>query len=157
MADEYLPPELEAFFPNLRRDDYRKTSEDTITYNCIAHAAEASDVWWWPTEGPGIYWPAGAEMVETVESFVQAYATIGYEVCTSGNRDLESGFQKIAVYVDEDGVPSHAARQLSSGEWTSKLGRSEDIKHRTLEAVGDEKDGSIGYGCVAIIMKRAIP
>ena len=29
-------------------------------------------------------------------------------------------------------VPTHAARQLPDGKWTSKLGPFEDIKHSTL-------------------------
>jgi hypothetical protein len=156
MAEEYLSPEIEAFFPNLRRGEYRKTSESTVVYNCIAHAAEVTDVWWWPADGPGIYWPAQAEREETVESFVQAYATIGYVVCETGSRDSESGFQKVALYVDEDGVPTHAARQLPCGEWTSKLGRSEDIQHQTLEALEGDGKQLPGYGSVAIILKRPI-
>lgn len=155
MPDQYLSPDLEAAFPNLRRGEYQKTSEDTVSYNCIAHAAEVDDLWWWPAEGPGIFWPSEVPKEETVESFVQAYAVLGYEVCESGNRDLESGFQKVALYVDEDGVPTHAARQLPSGEWTSKLGRSEDITHQTLEALESGENNMLGYGSAALILKRA--
>ena len=154
MADQYLSPDLEAAFPNLRRGEYRKTSEKTVSYNCIAHAAEVDDLWWWPADGPGIFWPPEAPKEETVESFIQAYAAIGYAVCESGNRDLEPGFQKVALYVDEDGVPTHAARQLLTGEWTSKLGRSEDITHRTLEALESSEDSVLGYGSAALIFRR---
>ena len=90
-----------------------------------------------------------------MESFVQAYAAIGYEVCGSGSREPEVGFQKIALYVDEDGVPTHAARQLPNGEWTSKLGRSEDISHRTLEALESGENKMLGYGSAALILKKA--
>lgn len=154
MADNYLSPEIEAAFPKLRRGEYRKTSEDTVTYNCIAHAAGAQDLWWWPADGPGIYWPAEATMEETVESFVEAYAALGYTVCENGNRDPELGFQKIALYVDEDGIPTHAARQLPNGEWTSKLGRAEDIQHQTLEALESDDDNLLGYGSAALILRR---
>lgn len=154
MADQYLSPDLEAAFPNLRRGEYRKTSEDTVSYNCIAHAAEVDDFWWWPADGPGIFWPPGAPKEETVESFVQAYAAIGYEVCEDGNRDFEPGVQKVALYVDEDGVPTHAARQIPTGEWTSKLGRSEDIAHQTLEALESGEGNVLGYGSAALILRR---
>jgi|GEM_PF-3681614 len=56
---------------------------------------------------------------------MQAFATLGYEVCD--NVELEPGFEKIALYAGADGIPTHAARQLQAGPWTSKLGRMEDI------------------------------
>lgn len=154
MPEQYLPPEIEAAFPNLRRAEYRKTSENTVGYNCIAHAAEANDYWWWPAEGPGIFWPPEVPQEETVDSFVQVYGLMGYKVCSTQNRDLEPSFQKIALYVDEDGVPTHAARQLATGEWTSKLGRAEDITHHTLEALESGDNKLLGYGSVLLILKR---
>ena len=44
----------------------------------------------------------------TLDAFIQAFQSIGYEVCASDN--LESGFQKIAIYADSTGKPTHAAR-----------------------------------------------
>lgn len=58
------------------------------------------------------------------------------------------GFQKVAFFVGANGVPTHAARQLPSGLWTSKLGEWEDIEH-TLHAL----EGDI-YGTVALLLKR---
>lgn len=156
MPDNFLAPELEAHFPNLRRDEYRKTSEKCFRYNCIAHASDCSDAWWWPDTGTGIHWPQGVPLEETLDCFVQAYATQGYQVCNEINAEVETGFQKVALYVDQDGIPTHAARQLASGEWTSKLGREEDIAHVKLEAVGDVNDGSVGYGRVAVILRRPL-
>jgi hypothetical protein len=69
---------------------------------------------------------------------------------------MEAGFEKIAIYVDGDGVPTHAARQLSDGAWTSKLGEWEDIRHLTLEAMEDDGLG-LGYGKVSLILKRPAP
>ncbi|HEY6350039.1 MAG TPA: hypothetical protein VI636_11580, partial [Candidatus Angelobacter sp.] len=47
--------------------------------------------------------------------------------------------EKIAVFGHkaQDGTvtPTHAALQLESGEWTSKLGPFEDITHKKLEDV----------------------
>jgi hypothetical protein len=67
--------------------------------------------------------------------------------CEDGR--LESGFEKIALFALE-GLPKHAARQLQSGRWTSKLGRLEDIEH-TL----DDLTGAL-YGSVALVMKRPV-
>lgn len=89
-----------------------------------------------------------------MESFVEAYAALGYTVCEDGSREPELGFQKIAIYVDEDGIPTHAARQLPNGEWTSKLGRAEDIQHQTLEALESDDDNLLGYGSAALILRR---
>lgn len=154
MGNRYLPIEIECSFPQLIRGEYLKTSSDTVDYNCIAHAANIDDSWWWPADGPGIYWPPNAEKAETVAGFVQAYATIGYSVCPLGDRTLEDGIEKIAIYLDRDGVPTHAARQIPSGEWTSKLGRSEDIQHRSLEALECNGQGDLGYGHVGLILRR---
>lgn len=150
----HLPVEKEAYFPNLTRDDYQVTSPETVTYNCIAHAAGADDRWWWPEDASGVHWPHGIAKAETLECFISAYGTVGYTVCDPQSREAEPGIEKIAIYVDPDGAPTHAARQLADGSWTSKLGEWEDIQHRTLEAVEDKDGLGLGYGRVALIMKR---
>ena len=63
--------------------------------------------------------------------------------------DLEPGVEKVAIYADEHGEPQHAARQLPSGNWTSKIGSLEDIEHNTLRAVEGPMSGT-----VARILKR---
>jgi hypothetical protein len=85
--------------------------------------------------------------VATTEVFVLAYERLGYVVCDRG--DLEQGYEKIAIFAEPDGTPTHAARQLPTGAWTSKLGRLEDIEHNDLRGVAG---GS--YGDVAVIMRR---
>jgi hypothetical protein len=157
MPDQYIPFDREAVFPQLRRDDYRKTSSEDSKYNCIAHAANKNNSWWWPVRGSieGVYWPNGVVIEETIEAFIHAYEVEGYTLCSG--RELEVGFEKIAIYVDADGIPTHAARQLEDGYWTSKLGEWEDIRHRTLEALETGDDASnrgLGYGKVAVIMRR---
>jgi hypothetical protein len=59
--------------------------------------------------------------------------------------------EKVALFADPAGIPTHAARQLASGQWTSKLGQAEDIEHE-LRAL----EGEI-YGVVALILKRPLP
>ncbi len=64
--------------------------------------------------------------------------------------EFEQGFEKIAIYVNNMGKPTHAARQLPSGYWTSKLGRWIDIEH-TLAGLTESE-----YGSVAQVLRRAI-
>ena len=138
--------ELERLFPGLERSSYRITSQQSPLYNCIAWAAECDDRWWWPDAMGQYYWPADVSREETLKAFEEAYSTLGFSLC--GNADIESGFEKVAVYA-KDGVPTHAARQLPDGQWTSKLGVLEDIEHDTLASVEGE-----GYGEVALLMRR---
>ncbi|MEO8455261.1 MAG: hypothetical protein ABI454_08875 [Sphingomicrobium sp.] len=85
-----------------------------------------------------------------MNAYIAAFASRGYKRCKDGS--LEEGVEKIAIY-SLHGVPEHAARQLESGIWTSKLGDLDDISH-TLEAL--EK---VHYGDVAVFMARpkAVP
>ena len=99
---------------------------------CGRHVA-----WWWPDEAS--YWPEGARREWSLDAFVAAFATRGYEPCESDGP--QPGFEKVAIYVREDGRPTHMARQLPSGRWTSKLGESEDIEHTSVRGVEGELYG----------------
>ena len=125
-------------FPNLRGGGYEIISSDTSDYNCIAWAADEVNHWWWPSQpmwpaARKTYWPQGLPYVETLENFIQAFKTLGYEVCDTS--EVEHGYEKVAIYVGSDGRPKHMAKQLLSGKWTSKLGDGWDIAHDTLEGV----------------------
>ena len=136
---------IEQDFPGLHGKDWRLTSPWDKRYNCIAWAAGDNTRWWWPMDGS--YWPDVANRVETVAAFVAAYASLGFEPCPDAAHEIE--FDKIAIFVGLDGIPTHAARQLSDGQWTSKLGRSEDITHGLTDICGE------AYGSVVQIMRRA--
>lgn len=138
---------LEEFFPGLSQLRYQVTSESTPDYNCIAWAAGVSEAWWWPDSMSQYYWPPGIARNESIESFVAAFGTLGYSACSGS--DFEVGFERIALYVDHRGVPTHAARQRRDGRWTSKLGELEDIEHDQLDAVSGN-----AYGSAKIFMKR---
>jgi hypothetical protein len=157
MEPRYLAAEREAVFPNLRKGEYEVTSDEDWSYNCIAFAAVRTDLPWWPTaeDMEGVFWPAGVPREETLESFLLAFGIAGYIPCAGP--DLEPGFEKIALYADADGKTSHAARQLPSGSWTSKLGDWEDIEHRTLAALEGEPATKPAYGKVVCYMKRPLP
>ena len=66
--------------------------------------------------------------------------------------DSEPGFERVAIYAvgnEPNLSPQHAARQLPSGRWTSKLGDWEDIEHHELRDVE-----SPDYGRVVHVMRR---
>ncbi len=137
---------LEVLFPALRRQGYIVTSPETESYNCVAWAAGDDERWWEPDPYYQHHWPLRTRDYR-VETYVQAFQTIGYEDCGS-DASLEAGFEKLAVYADSS-VVRHMARQLPSGRWTSKCGRLEDITHENPSSL----EGS-EYGKVALIMKR---
>lgn len=121
---------LEIWFPGLKNTEYDITSPKTDDYNCIAHAANDDENFWWPA--PGHYWPSGMPLGDNIENFTKAFCEVlGYEVCSDG--ELEPGYLKLAIYAIGNDT-KHMARQLSDGSWTSKLGVERDITH-TLAAV----------------------
>jgi hypothetical protein len=140
--------DLTQVFPGLAKTGYRKTSEADGTYNCIAWAAGRTDSFWWPHADA--YWPPGVPLVLTVDAFVQAYEAVGYRTCADSI--LERGFEKVAIYANAKLVPTHAARQVPNGEWTSKLGLHIDIRHADPNAlIGRD------YGAPVRFMRRRLP
>ena len=125
------------------------------TYNCIAWAAGKVNEWWWPWDIGGYTWPQGEGLrfelphQETVENFVLAFKSQGYSECENG--DLEEGFEKIAIFANHRGTPTHAARSLPIGAWTSKLGAFEDIQHPTLQSIEGRS-----YGKAVSFLRRII-
>ncbi len=132
-------------FPDLEATGGKLTSPQTPAYNCIAWAAGDQTRWWWPF--PGGYWPPSVPATLELASFVQAFATVGYAPCADGS--IEIGFEKVALYW-LNGKPTHAARQLPSGAWTSKLGRDVDIEHHVAQGVCGP-----AYGVVATFLRRS--
>lgn len=136
---------LEDTFPGLAHESHRITSPRDPRYNCIAWAAGDTTRWWWPDPFGQSYWPADVQREETLEAFIQAYVKLGYLPCDNGT--YEPGCEKIVIYTQ--GKPTHAARQLTSGQWTSKLGQSFDIEHQTCQGV----EGMV-YGRAAQYLRR---
>ena len=148
-----------ASFPKLKERGFQFTSAPSTAYNCIAWAAGVTDCWWepsaffealfpWGLPDRKLYWPDGVPQEYTIEAYTQAFASLGYQPCDT--RALEHGHEKVAIFVDELGRPSHAARQLTNGRWTSKLGGKEDIEH-ALDGLTEST-----YGVVAVILMRPI-
>jgi hypothetical protein len=140
---------LEELFPGLARGGYRVTSPAEGDYNCIAHAAGDTSRWWPSRDAAKEYWPPEVPRERTLPAFVAAFATLGYAVCKGSAP--EEGYEKIALFADTEGRPTHAARQLTSGRWSSKLGKREDIEHVLRDLEGEL------YGAVVLIMKRSLP
>lgn len=136
-------------FPRLTANNHRVTSPATPTYNCIAWAAEDTDHWW----QPGKYWqpPDWPEDDVGLGALEHAFIALHYKNCEMDD-SLEPGFEKVALYGIGSAYYSHAARQLHSGKWTSKLGKCEDIEHDTPDDVARGL-----YGEVMEIMKRSHP
>jgi hypothetical protein len=143
-----LPLDYYRDFPHLETLPHSVTSPVARSYNCIAWAAEQDDSFWWPGRNNYGYWPPGVEREETLAAFIAAFETLGYAPCDSSLPEDE--VEKIAIYTD-GAMPTHAARQLADGTWTSKLGQAEDICHQTLDALA----GGL-YGNVAQIMSRRV-
>ena len=139
---------LQQLFPGLRTTSFDVTSPRDVRYNCIAWAAGDTRRWWWPGETPFSYWPNGLAREESVTSFVEAFATLGYELATSGEQD--PAYEKLVIFASSDGIPTHMARQLPDGSWTSKLGALEDIAHAELEGVAGSDYGQ----AVAFLQRR---
>ena len=141
--------------PNLHAGNCRVTSQYDLRYNCLAWAASETFRNWWPDPMKIGWWPTGVPRAITKEAFVAAYATRGFSLCVESA--LEPGIQKVAIYGHRDPasgaeVPTHAALQLESGEWTSKLGRYEDIIHLdVIDVTGP------AYGQPIVYMSRLRP
>lgn len=140
----------EAEFPNLATADYEKTSDADPFNNCVAWAAGDKNRRWDPTVA-NAYWPANIPRGVNVATFVRLFAEeLRYEVCNDGA--LEEGYEKIAIYETPQKTFGHVALQTEVGQWTSKLGDWEDIRHALPESLA-----SGWYGSVCVYMRRKRP
>ena len=131
--------QIRKWFPNLKPTDYKETSKKDDNYNCIGWALGDKHRFWWPWGKPPYYWPPGLPLDPTLNNFVAAFATVGYSPCDSFAP--EEGFEKVVIYVNDQGRPTHAARMVENGRWTSKLGPEEDIEHKTLGGLSGQRYG----------------
>lgn len=133
----------EAIFPDLNATDYRVSSPKDPAYNCVAFAAGDTTRKWSPTliPVPGYYWPPGADDGDGPEALQSCFEQIGYQLCEDGVP--EEGYEKVALYADADGLWSHAAKLEENGEWTSKLGEIEDIRHRSEHCFANSIYGNL--------------
>jgi hypothetical protein len=92
--------------------------------------------------------------VVTVDAFIRAFGTLGYQQCADGS--LELGYEKVVVLAKQAGggdiAPTHMAIQLPNGNWSSKIGPFEDIEHPALEKLFGPTYGSI----IAAFLKKPL-
>jgi hypothetical protein len=138
--------DIEADIPNLAGTRYSEESEATDAYNCIAFAFGDTQNWWWPIKGYGFYWPPGFDFNNSVDTFARLFEVHGYVRCNSSTH--EHGYEKVVIY-GRAGRVEHAARQLRSGCWVSKLGEEQDIEHDRVEDVECPL-----YGSATLFFKR---
>lgn len=132
-------------FPHLTNQNHFITSPRTDNYNCISWAFGIDNRWMEPAN-PNSYWPFETFSTDPLEAMILAYQEKGYEKCD--NPDLEAGYSKVAIYVGSEGL-RHAAVQLESGNWTSKLGGLEDIQHETLVCLEGKE-----YGKAQVFLRK---
>jgi hypothetical protein len=133
--------------------DYVVTSPKDASYNCIAFAAGDTARKWDPGRlpEPGYYWPADAtrDDNDSIDALKLAFRSIGFDECPDGG--LEEGYRKVALYAIHHDDWLHVAIQEASGDWSSKLGSSYDIRHKTPQCV----EGAT-YGKVVCFMKKSV-
>lgn len=120
-------------FPGI---DYKITSEQDSIYNCIAWAAGYNDDWW--SHDEDYFWVG--ERGAGIQNLVAVFLALGYTICDSDAP--EPGYEKVALYA-KDGSWTHAARQLKSGRWTSKLGIDEDVEHASAQDLCGDLYGEV--------------
>lgn len=134
--------------PDLHLDRFELTSPKARRYNCIAFAAGDESQWWQPPR-PGLsaYWPDGVSTSKAVESLVACFRTLGYQEPATDADAADA--ERVAIYMDDDGHWTHAARQQADGTSVSKMGGWEDIEHAEAADVCGP-----AYGQVHMILER---
>jgi hypothetical protein len=141
-------PHLELLFPALSASDYSRSSEADPAYNCFAFAVHDTKQYWQKVAVRGYYWPL--ERDDRLEDWIEALRLHNFVV--TDDWSLEADFEKVCIFVNDDGSPEHVSRQLASGKWTSKIGRLEDIEHSTLAGLEGRE-----YGKSKVMLKRKRP
>jgi hypothetical protein len=145
-------------FPNLRIAKWSIKSCWDDDYQCIAWAECYTDRKSWP--GVGYTWPEGLPRADppeaaTEDHFVQRFALLGYKQCGLDS-SFEIGYQKVAIYANDQGVTHMARQHLLGRGWLSKTGKMEDILHPNLEDIEGDRSILAGqYGTVTLILKRS--
>ena len=138
--------DIETALPALVGTSWSDESCQTDDYNCIAFAFGDTKNWWWPGKGYGRYWPPGFPFDDLLDTLVKIFELHGYSRCDT--EEHEPGYEKVAIY-GHNGRIKHAARQLRSGRWASKLGYEQDIEHERAEHAE-----CMDYGTIEQFLRR---
>jgi len=138
--------DLEDDFPGLRDGAYAITSPKDPTYHCVSWAVGDTKNFWDDIGVKGYYWPPGVPSADSLAGWVAVFRLHGY--AETDDDGFEPQDEKIAIYASANGVPQHVARQKSSGLWSSKMGKGNDIEHELRVIEGEL------YGEAVVIMRR---
>ncbi len=138
--------------------DWDNASNPTRSYNCMGYVLGVLK-WWQPQDNrEGVvrnrryFWPNGIPHDESINGYVQAARTEGFEVCDTG--EWEDGYEKITLFfksVDPEKPFTHATRLIAPNRAESKLGPDSDIPHAQ-----DALDDLWFYGTGRVHMRRRI-
>jgi hypothetical protein len=117
------------------------TSPIDFGYNCVAWVLDRTDRWWQPGGGPYYFWPAAVPPDSSIQTYVDMFASQGFEFCATGHH--EAGYAKIVLYVNDNNQFLHVAKQLPSGKWSSKCGGESDITHSSPELLEGNTYGQV--------------
>lgn len=141
----------------LNPGNFRLTSQLSEAYNCLAWAVEIDCKNFWPELEDNepdweVEWPEGLPNEETVEAFVAFFQLFGYELCDGP--EFEDEVVKIAIFVDYNGIPTHACRQVPDNKaWASKMGwDGVDIELDDLRCI----EGARPLGTAKVFMKKSL-
>jgi hypothetical protein len=128
-------------------------SKATPRYNCIAFVVGDERHWWEGECNGGRYgWFLGLPRKTDVKTLVRAFTERGYEL--TDNRNIEPGYEKVAIYVNADDLEFSHIAHSDGVVWKSKLGKGQDIHHYSLDVLeGDEIDE---YGIVDKVLRKPI-
>lgn len=136
----------QASFPQLPGESYTVTDNPTLSYNCIGWSLCSRLLGW-------RWLPDRLEdepAAQQIAWFDELYANYGWR--PSATCDSEDGLRKIALYCDDSGTPTHAAKQIRIDVWESKCGADRRITHRGTHAL----EGPI-YGRVYKCYEKPLP
>lgn len=125
--------EVNQLFPKIK-DNFKLLTKADKSYNCIGWACGDTKRFWWPEEDS--FWPRDVQREATVDAFDELFLDHlqGQETI---DENFEDGYQKLALYTEGEHEPTHLARLMPDGTWTSKLGKDPIIEHKTLDEMDD--------------------
>ncbi len=143
---------VDAHFPSLAAAGYTITSNSSDCYNCVAWVLRDLRHWWEPALQGG-FWPRPVDASELedgdLDEYVRQFAAVGFQECRDGA--LEAVTEKIAIYADGEDF-AHVAYQRPDGAWSSKLGKLNDVRHKSATAVSGPS--ALEYPGIALYMAR---
>ena len=139
---------IKKWWPRLKKNKFHFTSEQTPYYNCFSWAMKVTNIWM------DMYYFSNKFNIKysELDHSANGYAEIlkkyfNYEICPDGS--FEKNMEKVVLYENKYGEWTHIARQLDNGNWTSKLGKLEDIEHYNINCLSDGD-----YGNPVIYMRK---